>query len=603
MTNFFVCCVLLVAASLLAMARAEEVSMDMEERAYTAMLFGLDSDEQQEKVDHHHQKADEQSQQKGKGLLSRMAIGGQNGGLDCLLCTMFAQVFVVKIESENTTINEALTQFCSYLPSVASRYCEHFVAENGAKIVDAFFRFETPDRICQQLSTCNGQCSLFPGKSSSSSSSFARSDKEHMVEAAGWIDWIVKRFGDEHKPLDDVDNDFFSPVWRSLRGRSWRGRDCNDLDHRAHPGALPIDEDRQFDSNCNGISGVDLASGDAYEKTLCSVDQMGVAILGDSVGAHFAFPTTFYFPAPGVYDHFFFFLANEADFPAQSWITGYENDTTGLLDPQMPHPLSSVYLAMRARNLCVHRDFQNLAVNGADSALFNGNVQALQRQVNTDRPMLFFVAAIGDDICDHKDASGWTTPEEFRENTLRTYRFLQQHLPKGSLVVNIGVIDGRAIYDTMHAQLYPRSPQPLGDATYADFWDFMNCLHTSPCMGWLNTNATMRDAASARARQYNAQYADIMSNQTLLAEFSNFELAYYDFPIGEMLVRATKLGYEPIQLFEPFLSMHTTQVAVSLLADILVERLGKDFGERALGAINPNNLRIEQLFGRNLNGY
>jgi hypothetical protein len=54
--------------------------------------------------------------------------------------------------------------------------------------------------------------------------------------------------------------------------------------------------------------------------------------------------------------------------------------SSGQLDPYegLLHPLSSVYLKLVERNRCNHRDFQNLAVNGADSVLSFINLQALR---------------------------------------------------------------------------------------------------------------------------------------------------------------------------------------------------------------------------------
>ena len=40
---------------------------------------------------------------------------------------------------------------------------------------------------------------------------------------------------------------------QALRGSSWKGKDCDDLSKRVHPGAVPIAGDRVQDTNCNGI--------------------------------------------------------------------------------------------------------------------------------------------------------------------------------------------------------------------------------------------------------------------------------------------------------------------------------------------------------------
>lgn len=49
-----------------------------------------------------------------------------------------------------------------------------------------------------------------------------------------------------------------------------------------------------------------------------------------------------------------------------------------------------------------------------------------------------------------------------------------------------GLADGDLLFDYLH-----NATHPLG-VTYADVYDFLNCLEISPCWGWLNTNDTVR---------------------------------------------------------------------------------------------------------------
>ena len=74
-----------------------------------------------------------------------------------------------------------------------------------------------------------------------------------------------------------------------LRGANWRGKDCDDDDINIRPGRFsPLQNLPGVDYNCNGISGIDSASGIAYKDLYCSkVGQMGVAILGGSACSHF----------------------------------------------------------------------------------------------------------------------------------------------------------------------------------------------------------------------------------------------------------------------------------------------------------------------------
>eukprot|EP00010_Vexillifera_abyssalis_P007456 CAMPEP_0201545802 /NCGR_PEP_ID=MMETSP0173_2-20130828/2227_1 /ASSEMBLY_ACC=CAM_ASM_000268 /TAXON_ID=218659 /ORGANISM="Vexillifera sp., Strain DIVA3 564/2" /LENGTH=552 /DNA_ID=CAMNT_0047954307 /DNA_START=24 /DNA_END=1678 /DNA_ORIENTATION=- len=537
------------------------------------------------------------------------AASKDNGGVPCVVCTVLSQMFIVKLERENVTIDQALSSFCSYLPVPLNKYCTSYLSKNGEKIIDAFFNYEAPDRICYALGACTNpqQCRLYPSSlpiTEDFGSFFLEDtfpvDFENSIE--NWLEWIVKRFGDDHLPLDDIDNDYFSPAWKTLRGRDWRGRDCNDLDHLVYPGTIPSSGDRMFDSNCNGIYGINNVTGKPYEHELCNVEQRGVGLIGDSVGAHFAFPCTFYFPGPGVYDHFLYFAANEGDWPFTSHITGFRNDTTGLLDPDRKHPLplDSIYLRMLERNRCVYNDFQNLAVNGADSVLSVHNLHALARNQKRDQPMLFFQMLIGDDICDSKDGK-WTPPDKYEQAMLQNLDYLDQHLPKGSFVVNVGIIDGSVIYDVLHNQSYPFSPEPLQSAnnvaSYKEWWEFMICTRTVVCYGWMTPNATVRREATQHAFMLN----DILKNITHTRSYNNFDMAYYDFPFVEMGIKIREQGLPFTALFEPFLGLHTTQHAVSILAGVLYNKIERDYGDKAFGPINPNNQKIVQLFSQNQN--
>lgn len=137
-------------------------------------------------------------------------------------------------------------------------------------------------------------------------------------------------------------------------------------DSSIYPGRVPHGNP-QTDSNCNGISGVNPDSNQPYEDELCSgTDPRGVAILGDSAGAHFGLPT------PRVLnsvDAFLHMALNELDWPQCSWATGFEPENATSLNTSICEashlPMISFYQRMKERNRCIHRDFQNIAVNGA----------------------------------------------------------------------------------------------------------------------------------------------------------------------------------------------------------------------------------------------
>lgn len=61
-------------------------------------------------------------------------------------------------------------------------------------------------------------------------------------------------------------------------------------------------------------------------------------------------------------------------------------------------PTDSVYLRLRANNLCNHRDYQNIARNGAMSWDSMEEVDAISRKPS-DKPVLLLYAMVGNDVC------------------------------------------------------------------------------------------------------------------------------------------------------------------------------------------------------------
>jgi acyloxyacyl hydrolase len=292
-----------------------------------------------------------------------------------------------------------------------------------------------------------------------------------------------------------------------FRGRSWRGKDCNDSDASVHPGAL--DAGGAIDQNCNGISGTDPATGTPYETEFCSGDYapMGLAIVGDSAAAHFHIPPQ-YLNAPtwnlsGLLE----MAANEADWPQCSWATGYRNESTQC--PRMgalPAPPASFYQRWVGLNRCNHGDLQNIGVNGARTGSMappNGVINALSRNKATDAPLLVIYALIGNDVC--SSGHDWTTVAEFQANVLKSLDYLEATLPVGSHVAFLGLADGRVLYDTTHTHIHP-----VG-MPYPAVYEFLSCNNCNPCWGWLNTNETWRNATSAQAADLTAVYDTIIA--------------------------------------------------------------------------------------------
>eukprot|EP01138_Halocafeteria_seosinensis_P012844 gb/GECG01013120.1/.p1 GENE.gb/GECG01013120.1/~~gb/GECG01013120.1/.p1 ORF type:complete len:614 (+),score=54.85 gb/GECG01013120.1/:1-1842(+) len=503
---------------------------------------------------------------------------------------------------------------------------------------------ETPDEICRDVGICtNASCNLYSPNStysvllkdfeteSNSWESLSPTQKllvEVLLSEKLWEAWNVKPTSNpsspkmsqknrqvqstfkpsppskpEHLPLIDEDGDRYS-TWPYLRGSDWRGKDCNDSDSTIYPGRAS-DSSTVIDNNCNGIHGVDPSSGKPYEDELCGQSSpRGVAILGDSAGAHFGIPTPRVLNSLDSYLHM---ALNELDWPQCSWVTGFEPENATALNTstcEASHlPMISVYERFRQRNRCNHRDFQNIAVNGArtTSMYDSGIVEGIARNEKTDRPMVVFYALVGNDVCNpHPGSSHMTSPAQFKFKVLEALRYLDNGtLPRGSHVVFIGVLDGLMMWDTMAHRQHP----DLAPVTYAKVWEFLNCLGSNPCWGYLNPDPKWRNFTANLAQKQNQQYIDIIKetqpNGPPNKNFSSFDLTYLPYPINESTVKWWEsLGpdYHGYNLFESIGGGHPSQTAHMLTSKWIWEELERQRPD-ILGPKNPNNDKIQKLFG------
>lgn len=127
---------------------------------------------------------------------------------------------------------------------------------------------------------------------------------------------FTDHFADEHLPPFDLDNDTFSSI-STFRGYNWRGADCDEFNAKIYPGRKT--GNKYFDHDCNGIYGVSNVNKKPYESLYCDgTKRLGVAIVGDSAGAHFSIPEK-YFNASmitkGTYKDLLVRLADELDIP------------------------------------------------------------------------------------------------------------------------------------------------------------------------------------------------------------------------------------------------------------------------------------------------
>jgi acyloxyacyl hydrolase len=426
----------------------------------------------------------------------------------CAVCSPLIGLMVQLADVNNVTVTELMGDICSYFPAPINSYCDSVVKKYGPAVLQYLDDKLSPDEVCYKLSLCsNPQCRLWPAKATRPLSSIVpvRLSQGHEVLESRETPWQwlldqINRVANSHEPLVDLDHDLHSTEM-TLRGGNWRGRDCNDFDSNIHPGRAESGSHPMTDQNCNGISGINKDSGNGWEVELCNgTDAKGVAILGDSAGAHFHIPVTWLNPHDinkTTYSELVFVLANEMDWPQRSATSGFIQD-----DKDDPGQMFSIYSAMRDRNRCNHRDYHNIAVNGARAHDMNTTIiRSFQRSQVLDKPVLATFALIGNDVCSgHPDYyNHMTKPEDFYNSVIASLEYLDTVLPKGSHVMLIGVAHGSVLYETMHNRTHPVGTQ------YENLYDWLNCLEMSPCLVWMNSNETIRSAGDTRAAELNAQ--------------------------------------------------------------------------------------------------
>jgi len=361
----------------------------------------------------------------------------------------------------------------------------------------------------------------------------------------------------------------------------------NDGDDTIYPGRNMSTHDPEMDYNCNGIYGTNN-NGEPWENVLCGDSQpRGVMVLGDSAAAHFSIP----FPNKYI-NHttpldWATLAEDEGDWPACSWSTAYWSTEQCPWSP-LQTGVNSIYLQMRNRNLCNHRDYQNIAVDGARSPSMNDTiVHSIARNQKEDHPLLVFYALVGNDVCNgHPGFGSMTLPSEFYENVVGTMGFLDHHLPPGSHVFFIGLESGELIWPIMHDQMHP-----LG-VTYENLWAFLTCNNVNSCWGWLNPDPNDRNKTTQRAQELNAVFPQIVAEK----QYKNFDMHYLGNFMKSNIQQWVNSGGNPVDFFEIVGGGHPSQLAHEMDAAAIWNALMTDYPD-AIGPVNPNNQLIQQLFG------
>uniref|UniRef100_A0A8C3TKW0 Acyloxyacyl hydrolase n=1 Tax=Chelydra serpentina TaxID=8475 RepID=A0A8C3TKW0_CHESE len=469
-----------------------------------------------------------------------------------LFCLFAGCVLVVSVIEQlamfhNCTAKEAIERLCNYLPEILNLQgiC-YLVAElYGPELIKLLKYKMNADVVCHSIKLCK----------QNAGQPFCHLYPPPKVSYA-WISDIT-----------------------TLRGYHWRGKDCNE----------------------GKAIGVDPKDGIPYEKKFCK-ESKGIILLGDSAGAHFHIPPEWMTVAQMSLKSFSDLpvaLTNELDWPHFSGTTGFLNSTIGGWT-------DSLYLRLRRRNRCNHRDFQNISKNVSNSnycmkMVFSINIStylffiffSLARNQLLDNPAIVIYASIGNDVCNGRPDTvvHMTTPNQMHSNVMQTLQYLNSQLPKGSHVILTGLVDGRFLWDQLHSRYHPLG-QLNKDITYEQVYSFLSCLQISPCNGWMSSNETLRNLTSERALQLSNVLKDIARSEM----FANFDVFYMDFPLGKIADEWHKLGGESWQLIEPADGFHPSQVKKKSLGARIIWQKALSEWPHVLGKENPFNSQIEDVF-------
>uniref|UniRef100_A0A674JED2 Saposin B-type domain-containing protein n=1 Tax=Terrapene triunguis TaxID=2587831 RepID=A0A674JED2_9SAUR len=508
--------------------------------------------------------------------------------LSSLFCLFAGCVLVVSVIEQlamfhNCTAKEAIERLCNYLPEILNLQgiC-YLVAElYGPELIKLLKYKMNADVVCRSIKLCKqnaGQpfCHLYPPPKRSVKLELYNRKKDVCNLNALNCKQKYFKYGQFQKAFSRIKG---TCVLCTLRGYHWRGRDCNEGKAIVYP---------------------DPKDGIPYEKKFCK-ESKGIILLGDSAGAHFHIPPEWMTAAQMSLKSFSNLpvaLTNELDWPHFSGTTGFLNSTIGGWT-------DSLYLRLRRRNRCNHRDFQNISKNVCNSnycmrMVFDINIAtylffiffSLARNQRFDNPAIVIYASIGNDVCNGRPdtVAHMTTPNQMHSNVMQTLQYLNSQLPKGSHVILTGLVDGRFLWDQLHSRYHPLG-QLNKDITYEQMYSFLSCLQISPCNGWMSSNETLRNLTSERALQLSNVLKEIARSEM----FANFDIFYMDFPLGKIVDEWHKLGGESWQLIEPADGFHPSQITSALGARIIWQKALSEW-PHVLGKENPFNKQIEDVF-------
>ena len=506
----------------------------------------------------------------------------------CTACVIVTNGLIHSAGREREALKRALARLCTFLPREFNETCIFVVRAVGELVIESILRGDSPSKICNalQIFKCNG-CSLSSPKEDLqqvismkqlSSLHLPPLTLENLYKLSGTARRIVeKRNNPRVSPVIDNDKDLFSAS-DFLRGAHWRGKDCLDSNLSVRPGIKPENSDRTVDSDCNGILGQDQSSSTPYEDLFCRGNYGGkqVIIFGDSASSGFSIPLS-WMQGSGL-ENLIEVLQNEFDHPQISFGTG-QNETK----------IHSVYAQLRRRNLCNHRQYQNVGYNGGRMNDLSAQIRGLSLNSNS-KPFIGIVNYIGNDLC-KASAEMITTDADYLMQLKRGLDELEAISPPGSKLLIMGLVDGRILWKEMADR---RHPGFVDGVPYANVYRFLDCTNANPCRTWLTVNATLREFTSRRGDELS-RVAErfVMENH---GNYKNIEIAFIRFPLDAAIEELRRRGRSPHELIEPVDGFHPSLYGHTVFGELIWKHILEKH-PTWLGPVNPNNADIQRLFG------
>jgi acyloxyacyl hydrolase len=194
---------------------------------------------------------------------------------------------------------------------------------------------------------------------------------------------------------------------------------------------------------------------------------------------------------------------------------------------------------------------------------------------------------LGNDVCSpHAGENPMTKPDVFEKNIRSILDQLDAKLPSNSHVFALAGMDGELMYDKMHNRMHPNI-----NTTYGHIWEYISCLGSNACWGWLNRNETWRKFTTQRARELADVFPKIAQDQ----KWKSFKFDYLGSTMGRNMAWWESQGGDPKYMFQAIDGGHPGQLHQALKAKNLYELIEQKYPQ-AIGQVNPHNAEIDRLF-------